>query len=52
MIYNKASSLTVDGQMFLAVIVGSALLWADLSNVYVVATLLVTLGFGAIGFYD
>jgi phospho-N-acetylmuramoyl-pentapeptide-transferase len=29
-----------------------ALLWADLSNVYVVATLLVTLGFGMIGFYD
>ncbi|MFH7450926.1 hypothetical protein RA279_28795, partial [Pseudomonas syringae pv. tagetis] len=29
-----------------------SLLWADLSNVYVVATLLVTLGFGAIGFYD
>lgn len=38
--------------MILAGIVGSALLWADLSNVYVVATLLVTLGFGAIGFYD
>ncbi len=27
-------------------IVGSSLLWADLSSVYVVATLLVTLGFG------
>eukprot|EP01035_Chromulina_nebulosa_P000758 gene759-1024_t len=40
------------GLMILAGIVVSSLLWADLSNVYVVATLLVTLGFGAIGFYD
>ncbi len=40
------------GLMILAGIVVSSLLWADLSNVYVVSTLLVTLGFGAIGFYD
>ncbi|MFP3748370.1 phospho-N-acetylmuramoyl-pentapeptide-transferase, partial [Achromobacter sp. SIMBA_011] len=33
-------------------ILGGSLLWGDLSNVYVVAVLMVTLGFGAIGFYD
>ncbi|CAK7256794.1 phospho-N-acetylmuramoyl-pentapeptide-transferase [Shinella yambaruensis] len=50
--FKKAGTPTMGGLMILAGIVGSALLWADLSNVYVVATLLVTLGFGAIGFYD
>ncbi len=50
--FKKAGTPTMGGLMILAGIVGSALLWADLSNVYVVATLLVTLGFVAIGFYD
>ncbi|MCO6185642.1 phospho-N-acetylmuramoyl-pentapeptide-transferase [Rhizobium sp. L1K21] len=50
--FKKAGTPTMGGLMILAGMVGSALLWADLSNVYVVATLLVTLGFGAIGFYD
>ena len=50
--FKKAGTPTMGGLMILAGIVGGALLWADLSNVYVVATLLVTLGFGAIGFYD
>lgn len=50
--FKKAGTPTMGGLMILAGIVVSALLWADLSNVYVVATLLVTLGFGAIGFYD
>ena len=50
--FKKAGTPTMGGLMILAGIVGSALLWADLSNVYVVATLLVTLGFGAIGFYN
>ncbi|MEP3435706.1 MAG: phospho-N-acetylmuramoyl-pentapeptide-transferase [Hoeflea sp.] len=48
----KAGTPTMGGLMILAGIVGSSLLWADLSSVYVVTTLLVTLGFGAIGFYD
>ncbi|MEQ8738522.1 MAG: phospho-N-acetylmuramoyl-pentapeptide-transferase, partial [Hoeflea sp.] len=48
----KAGTPTMGGLMMLAGIVGSSLLWADLSSVYVVTTLLVTLGFGAIGFYD
>ena len=50
--FKKAGTPTMGGLMILAGIVGSALLWADLSTVYVVATLLVTFGFGAIGFYD
>ncbi|NVP56462.1 MULTISPECIES: phospho-N-acetylmuramoyl-pentapeptide-transferase [Rhizobiaceae] len=50
--FKKAGTPTMGGIMILAGIVGSSLLWADLSNIYVVATLLVTLGFGAIGFYD
>jgi phospho-N-acetylmuramoyl-pentapeptide-transferase len=50
--FKKAGTPTMGGLMILAGIVGSSLRWADLSNVYVVATLLVTLGFGAIGFYD
>jgi phospho-N-acetylmuramoyl-pentapeptide-transferase len=50
--FKKAGTPTMGGLMILAGIVASSLLWADLANVYVVATLLVTLGFGAIGFYD
>ena len=50
--FKKAGTPTMGGLMILAGIVVSSLLWADLANVYVVATLLVTLGFGAIGFYD
>ena len=38
--------------MILSGIVVSSLLWANLTNVYVWVVLLVTLGFGAIGFYD
>src|SRR5690606_28997327 len=33
-------------------ILGSCLLWANLSSVYVWVVLIVTVGFGAIGFYD
>lgn len=50
--FKKAGTPTMGGLMILAGIVVSSLLWADLSNVYVITTLLVTLGFGAIGFYD
>lgn len=50
--FKKAGTPTMGGLMILAGILGGSLLWADLSNIYVVATLLVTLGFGAIGFYD
>ncbi|WP_439872071.1 phospho-N-acetylmuramoyl-pentapeptide-transferase [Rhizobium leguminosarum] len=50
--FKKAGTPTMGGLMILAGILGASLLWADLSNVYVVAALMVTLGFGAIGFYD
>ncbi len=50
--FKKAGTPTMGGLMMLTGIVVSALLWANLSNVYVVVTLLVTLGFGVIGFYD
>ena len=38
--------------MMLSGIIGSSLLWADLAIVYVWCVLLVTIGFGVIGFYD
>ena len=38
--------------MILSGIMVATLLWADLTNLYVWAVLFVTLGFGAIGFYD
>lgn len=50
--FKKAGTPTMGGLMILAGIVASSLLWADLGNIYVITTLLVTLGFGAIGFYD
>ncbi|TPW29279.1 phospho-N-acetylmuramoyl-pentapeptide-transferase [Pararhizobium mangrovi] len=50
--FMKAGTPTMGGLMMLVAIIVSSLLWADLSSVYVVVTLLVTLGFGAIGFYD
>src|SRR5690606_38260273 len=40
------------GLMFLLSASITTLLWADLSNVYVWVVLLVTIGFGAIGFGD
>lgn len=40
------------GLMILSGVLVSTLLWADLSNLYVWAVLFVTMGFGAIGFYD
>ena len=50
--FKKAGTPTMGGLMILMGIVVSSLLWADLSSVYVVCVLMVTLGFGAIGFYD
>ena len=48
----KAGTPTMGGLMILAGIVGSTLLWGNFNSVYVWAVLFVTLGFGAIGFYD
>ena len=43
---------TMGGLMILAGVTVSTLLWADLANPYVWIVLAVTLGYGAIGFYD
>src|SRR3954469_10268993 len=48
----KKGTPTMGGVMILLAVSVSTLLWADLTNVYVWVILLVTLGFGAIGFYD
>ncbi|HEY5819504.1 MAG TPA: phospho-N-acetylmuramoyl-pentapeptide-transferase [Mesorhizobium sp.] len=50
--FKKAGTPTMGGLMIMSGIVGSALLWADITSVYVWVVLIVTLGFGAIGFYD
>ncbi len=51
-IVEKAGTPTMGGLMILIALVISTLLWADLSNQYVWAVMLVTLGFGALGFVD
>jgi len=50
--FKKAGTPTMGGLMILSGILGSSLLWANLSSVYVLVVLMVTVGFGAIGFYD
>ena len=50
--FRKAGTPTMGGLIMLSAIVLSSLLWANLSNAFVVTTLLVTLAFGLIGFYD
>jgi phospho-N-acetylmuramoyl-pentapeptide-transferase len=50
--FKKAGTPTMGGLMMLCGIIGATLLWANLSSVYVWVILLVTLSFGAIGFYD
>jgi phospho-N-acetylmuramoyl-pentapeptide-transferase len=48
----KRGTPTMGGFLILLALIVSTLLWADLSNPYVWVVLLVTLGFGAIGFFD
>jgi phospho-N-acetylmuramoyl-pentapeptide-transferase len=48
----KAGTPTMGGLMILSGVLVSTLLWANLSNIYVWAVLLVTTGFGLIGLYD
>ncbi|MEZ5812072.1 MAG: phospho-N-acetylmuramoyl-pentapeptide-transferase [Rhizobiaceae bacterium] len=50
--FKKAGTPTMGGLMILTGIIVSTLLWANLSSVYVWVILMVTIGFGAIGFYD
>jgi phospho-N-acetylmuramoyl-pentapeptide-transferase len=51
-ILEKQGTPTMGGLMILFGVFVATLLWADLSNLYVWAVLFVTLGFGAVGFYD
>jgi phospho-N-acetylmuramoyl-pentapeptide-transferase len=48
----KAGTPTMGGALVLLSILTSTLLWADLSNRFVWAVLMVTFGFGAIGWID
>ena len=49
---SKAGTPTMGGTLVLVAITLSTLLWSDLSNRYVWLVLVVTLGFGAIGWWD
>ncbi len=51
-VLEKTGTPTMGGVMILAGLLVGTLLWADLSNVYIWAVLLVTAGFGVIGFMD
>ncbi len=48
----KAGTPTMGGVLILLGVVSSSLLWTDLTNIYVWIVLLVTVGFGLIGFVD
>ncbi len=50
--FTKAGTPTMGGTLILVAIALSTLLWADLSNRYVWAVLIVTMLFGVIGFID
>jgi phospho-N-acetylmuramoyl-pentapeptide-transferase len=50
--YEKAGTPTMGGALILVAITFSTLLWADLNNRYIWVILLVTLGYGIIGFID
>lgn len=49
---SKAGTPTMGGTLVLISVIISTLLWSDLSNRYVWLVLLITLGFGAIGYWD
>ncbi|HEY8537740.1 MAG TPA: phospho-N-acetylmuramoyl-pentapeptide-transferase [Steroidobacteraceae bacterium] len=48
----KAGTPTMGGTLIIVAMAASTLLWADLTNRFVWITLLVTLAFGLIGFWD
>tara|TARA_R110002124_G_scaffold48028_3_gene142218 strand:- start:16095 stop:17177 length:1083 start_codon:yes stop_codon:yes gene_type:complete len=49
---DKQGTPTMGGLIILLALISSALLWANLTSPYVWIVLLVTVAFGAIGFYD
>jgi phospho-N-acetylmuramoyl-pentapeptide-transferase len=50
--YEKAGTPTMGGTLILIAVTISTLLWADLSNRYIWVILLVTMGYGVVGFVD
>ncbi|PLX89662.1 MAG: phospho-N-acetylmuramoyl-pentapeptide-transferase [Desulfuromonas sp.] len=50
--FHKEGTPTMGGALILAAIVLPTLMWADLTNLFVWVTLLVTVGYGVIGFRD
>ena len=50
--FAKAGTPTMGGLMILSGVIASSAIWANLTSAYVWVVLMVTLGFGAIGFYD
>ena len=50
--FDKAGTPTMGGALILVAVAVSTLLWSNLSNRYVWVILLVTMGFGIIGFVD
>jgi len=50
--FKKEGTPTMGGLLILIAIVIPTLLWADLTNIYIWLTLLVTVGYGIIGFTD
>ncbi len=48
----KRGTPTMGGLMILAGLIVATLLWANLTNLYIWVVIIVTFGFGAIGFYD
>ena len=51
-VVEKAGTPTMGGVMILAGLLVGTLLWSDLTNVYVWAVILVTAGYGVLGFTD
>ena len=51
-VLEKAGTPTMGGVMILAGLLTGTLLWSDLSNVYVWAVVIVTAGYGLLGFLD
>jgi len=50
--YSKSGTPTMGGSLILMAILLSVLLWGDLSNRFIWVLIVVTLGFGAIGYLD
>lgn len=50
--FSKAGTPTMGGALVLVAVVLSTILWGDLSNRYIWVVLFITVGFGAIGWWD